>query len=159
MSTHREEHPEQYSHPIVGHKVRITTHVGEVACGVVERVVQTRFGTLVHLDNGDPNTAWSINNAKIIDTKYKVKLTAEVKISAYVEIKMEGESEDQIYENAVEEYKRIVKEYEAQMSAYRRGELKTWPECPYYWYINDDDIENTLDDDDIEVHHVEEVKE
>jgi hypothetical protein len=67
MNSHRDQYPEQYSHPLVGKRVHIRTHSGFEIDGTVERVVNTRFGLLCHIDSGDPNTAWSIHDATVIE--------------------------------------------------------------------------------------------
>ena len=67
MGSHRDQYPEQYSHPLVGKKVHIKTCSGFETEGVVLRVVSTRFGLLCHLDTGDQDTAYSIRDAAVIE--------------------------------------------------------------------------------------------
>jgi hypothetical protein len=50
--SHRDCYPEQYQHPLVGKRVRVSTRKGHEEEGVVERVVSTRFGLLAHLEGG-----------------------------------------------------------------------------------------------------------
>lgn len=47
--THKECHPEQYTHALVGKAVVVRTKTGREITGVVERVFRTRFGMLVSL--------------------------------------------------------------------------------------------------------------
>jgi hypothetical protein len=91
--------------------------------------------------------------------KYSVELKAPVKIMARCEIKVEAPDEDTAWETGVDVYKEIVREYDAAMKAYRRGETKTYPECPYTWEVDSDDIEAGLEEREIEVDDVEEDKE
>ena len=61
--SHRELYPGQYSHPLVGKRVRV--HGKE---GVVERVVNSQFGQLAILKGGG-NTAWAVEDCKPIGGK------------------------------------------------------------------------------------------
>ena len=58
--THREAYPEQYSHPRCGQQVRVTHEGEEVARGLIERVVFSRFGPLAILDSTGCEKAWSL---------------------------------------------------------------------------------------------------
>jgi hypothetical protein len=71
---------------------------------------------------------------------------------------MEAENEDQVYEKAYDEYKRIQSEYESALSEYHRTHAIPYPKCPYFWEVDNDDIEGNLDDDDIQVDSVDEVE-
>lgn len=57
-NSHREAYPEQYAHPLVGKKVRVTHGGKTLAEGVVQRVMSTQWGKLVDLgtssDEGEP---------------------------------------------------------------------------------------------------------
>ena len=61
--THRECHPDQYTHPLCGKKVKVRTSAGFTTEGVVERVVGTRWGPLAHLDNSG-DTAYHVSDCK-----------------------------------------------------------------------------------------------
>jgi hypothetical protein len=84
--------------------------------------------------------------------KFNVKLQVPVRVMANLEFKLEAENEDDAYEKAFDAYKQIVKDYDDAMKLYRQGKLKSWPECPYFWHVDDDDIESNMDDRDIEVY-------
>lgn len=58
--THRERYPEQYEHPLVGRRVRVP---GTNVEGVVERVVDTRFGKLAVI--GGTN-AWPVQKCEVV---------------------------------------------------------------------------------------------
>lgn len=64
MKTHREMYPEQYSHPIVGKTVSISN---SAIVGKVSRVVGSRFGMLVILEEHGNDNAWPIESAAEID--------------------------------------------------------------------------------------------
>ncbi len=49
MKTHRELHPEQYKHFLVGRFVTVVVGGRILTTGVVERVVDSRFGRLAIL--------------------------------------------------------------------------------------------------------------
>lgn len=51
MLSHRESYPAQYTHPLVGKRVNVVFKDKITATGVVERIVQSRFGPLVKLDS------------------------------------------------------------------------------------------------------------
>jgi hypothetical protein len=53
MKTHREQYPEQYSHPLVGKKVRVRTRNSNRIEGEVKRVMNTSWGKLVDLGTTD----------------------------------------------------------------------------------------------------------
>ena len=57
--THRELYPEQYTHPLVGKKVR--SH-GEVF--TVERVVGSRFGKIAIVPNTNPMRGYAVSDCK-----------------------------------------------------------------------------------------------
>ncbi len=63
MTKHEKLYPAQYSHPLVRHYVRVVSRKTgkQLACGIVERVVRTRFGRLAILVGHD-RTAWSVND-------------------------------------------------------------------------------------------------
>lgn len=66
-SSHREAFPEQYSHPLVGKRVRVVTHAGEQGTGEVVRVFMSPFGALAEVKGvGGPNTAWRLRHCKRI---------------------------------------------------------------------------------------------
>jgi hypothetical protein len=58
---HRDCYPDQYRHPLVGKRVKVRTRTSHETEGVVERVVQTRFGPLAHLEGGG-DTAWLVSD-------------------------------------------------------------------------------------------------
>jgi hypothetical protein len=58
IAIHREMYPEQYSHSLVGNKMR--TNDGKVS-GIVERVFNTRFGKLATFKGQDQKMAYPIN--------------------------------------------------------------------------------------------------
>lgn len=68
-NSHREAYPEQYAHPLVGKKVRVTFEGKHVAEGTVQRVFGTQWGQLVDLgttsDDGNP-MAYGLWNCKEI---------------------------------------------------------------------------------------------
>jgi len=90
--------------------------------------------------------------------KFKVKLQVVVRLAAYCDIKLEAENEDQAYEIALDEYERIVNEYHAAMTLYRQGKTSVWPDCPYFWHVNEEDIEENMEDCDIEVYSAEPIQ-
>jgi hypothetical protein len=51
LASHRARYPEQYTHPWVGKRARVSHQGEDVARGIVERVIPSRWGTLVALDN------------------------------------------------------------------------------------------------------------
>lgn len=61
---HRDLYPEQYAHPLVGKRVRVADSTVE---GVVERVVESRYGPLVILHAYPPDLAWSITKITVIE--------------------------------------------------------------------------------------------
>jgi len=63
MKSHKETYPEQYTHHLVGVRVRVVTHAGPQAEGTVTRVVQTRFGPLAILDD-KADVAWAIKDCQ-----------------------------------------------------------------------------------------------
>lgn len=50
MKTHRESFPEQYGHPYVGKLLYVRHHGKEIHRGIATRVVQSKFGQLVHFE-------------------------------------------------------------------------------------------------------------
>ena len=58
MKTHRETYPEQYSHPLVGVRVRLRTGA---LTGTVTRVVSSRFGQLAEID-GNSETFYRVTD-------------------------------------------------------------------------------------------------
>jgi len=91
--------------------------------------------------------------------KFSVELKAPVKIMARCEIKVEAPDEDTAWDIAVDTYKEIVKEYDEALKEYRRGGFqKGYPECPFTWEVDNDDIEAGLVAKEIEVDDVEEDK-
>jgi len=90
--------------------------------------------------------------------RFKVKLQVVVRLAAYCDIKLEAENENDAYEIAFNEYKRIVEDYERDMKLYRQGKRATWPEPTYYWHVNEEDIEENMDDRDIEVYSAEPIQ-
>lgn len=89
--------------------------------------------------------------------KVKVRLVCPVKLTASVEIEMDAEDIDVDTDTVIEEYKRQAKAYQAKLDAYHRLHTK-YPEPPFYWSTDDDDIEANMDDDLIEIDTVEEIK-
>jgi hypothetical protein len=88
--------------------------------------------------------------------KFKAKLMVPVKITAYCEIDVEAETTDAAYDKALEVYQELGTKYKEAMAHYRQAPAThTWPTAPYYWYINEDDIEGTMDDRQIEVEGIE----
>lgn len=66
--THQEKYPKQYSHALYGTMVRVVTHKGQLQkTGVVERVVQSRFGMLAILQGKD-ETGWRVQDCKPVKT-------------------------------------------------------------------------------------------
>lgn len=59
--SHRDCYPEQYTHALVGKRVQVETGTGHRTAGVVERVVETRFGLLAHLQGND-DQAWRVQD-------------------------------------------------------------------------------------------------
>lgn len=57
IRSHRETYPEQYSHNLVGRVVRVKS-TGKTF--EVERVVNCKFGCLVHVKDDPKETAYSI---------------------------------------------------------------------------------------------------
>ena len=53
MKTHRDTYPEQYTDPLIGERVEIRCNLNDpdkvVATGVVERVMDTRFGRMADI--------------------------------------------------------------------------------------------------------------
>ncbi len=70
MITHRELYPTQYTHPLVNRCVRVINRkTGDgITEGIVERVVDTRFGKLVHLIDGG-NTFYAVNDCQTLKRK------------------------------------------------------------------------------------------
>ena len=87
--------------------------------------------------------------------KFKVKLQVAVRLAAYCDIKLEAENEDDAYEKAIETYQEITTNYEQAMRLYRQNKTSTWPDPPYFWHVDDEDIEANMDDRDIEVYSAE----
>ncbi len=67
MITHRELYPTQYTHPLVGRCVRVINRKTKdvITEGIAERVVDTRFGKLVHLEDGG-NTFYAISDCQTL---------------------------------------------------------------------------------------------
>jgi hypothetical protein len=61
MPSHRESYPEQYSHPLVGKRVRVAGIEGKV-----ERVLNTRFGLLAKIEGSAPKMAYSVGKLERI---------------------------------------------------------------------------------------------
>lgn len=57
QKTHQELYPEQYSHPLVGKKVRVVINGDEKRTGTVARVMGSRFGSIA--DFGDSDVYWA----------------------------------------------------------------------------------------------------
>lgn len=62
MKTHRELYPEQYAHPLVGKRVKTPANTE----GVVERVVDTRWGKLAILENTH-GRAYPVERCSVLD--------------------------------------------------------------------------------------------
>jgi len=65
MKSHAEMYPDQYSHPLCGKRVKITV---ADKVGTVSRVVNSRFGMLVVLNDNDKE-AWSIRDCHVLDSR------------------------------------------------------------------------------------------
>ena len=66
---HRQMYPEQYEHSLVGRHVIVAPRGEILASGLVERVVNTRFGLLVIITDDQEGRAWSIKDCEIINSK------------------------------------------------------------------------------------------
>lgn len=64
---HRRLYPDQYTHALCGKTVRVETHTGFQGTGVVERVVNSRFGQLAHVPTVSAETWWSVGDCEGID--------------------------------------------------------------------------------------------
>jgi hypothetical protein len=51
---------------LVGKRVQVETGTGHRTAGVVERVVETRFGLLAHLQGND-DQAWKVTDCTPVD--------------------------------------------------------------------------------------------
>lgn len=91
-------------------------------------------------------------------TKYKVCLAVPVKLTATLELTIEADNEDHAWTIAVEEYKRQQKEYEDALKEYHRTFKKPYPECPFFWHVDEDDIEANMETKNIDIDTVKEVK-
>jgi hypothetical protein len=87
---------------------------------------------------------------------YRVRLVCPVRITASVEFKMEAEDFDKAHENAIEEFEKQSAEYQEKLDAYHKTHNGGYPEAPFYWSTDDDDIEGNIDDDDIEIDTIDE---
>lgn len=79
VPTHREMYPDQYSHPRCGQHVQVvykgkltTKRDGTPVTGIIERVVNSRYGLIAILEgsrfgenDGDP--AWLLSDCKPLD--------------------------------------------------------------------------------------------
>lgn len=66
-SEHQRLFPEQYTHPLVGKRVRVRGPSGNQAEGVVERVFRSPFGWLAKLEGGATNVAWPVTTCLVLD--------------------------------------------------------------------------------------------
>lgn len=65
--THKESYPDQYSHPLVGRKVRVSVGANpDYLTGIVERVFVTCWGPLAMLTR-DPDRAFPVADCHPID--------------------------------------------------------------------------------------------
>ena len=64
--SHRELYPGQYTHALVGKHVTVQIGVKKMAEGIVERVVDTRFGKLAGIIGDKSGTFWSIKDCKTV---------------------------------------------------------------------------------------------
>ena len=62
MTTHRELYPEQYTHPLVGQDVKVSTRAGARIEGIVERIVTSRFGLLAIIAGDQEGRAWAVSD-------------------------------------------------------------------------------------------------
>lgn len=67
---HKELYPHQYSHELVGKRVSVP-YKGKTLEGTVQRVLNTRFGYLVILNETPPGMAFSIDNVTEIKDEEK----------------------------------------------------------------------------------------
>jgi hypothetical protein len=67
MKTHRDAFPDQYTHALCGHMVRVLHEGKEIARGRVERVMRSRWGDIVALEDFDKTeTGWLAQNCEVI---------------------------------------------------------------------------------------------
>jgi hypothetical protein len=85
---------------------------------------------------------------------FKVQLVVPVKLSATLEFKMEAETEDAAFELAIDTYKQRDSEYQERLKTYHRTHKGDYPEAPFYWSVDSDDIEANLDEGEIEIDNV-----
>lgn len=64
IADHKRRYPEQYSHPLCGKRVRVETHAGVQGEGVVERVVNSRFGQLASVPDISTEVWWRVQDCK-----------------------------------------------------------------------------------------------
>lgn len=65
LKTHRELYPQQYSHPLVGKRVKVSSAADPIE-GRVERVVSSRFGQLAILEGYGAEQAWQVSHCRVI---------------------------------------------------------------------------------------------
>ena len=66
--THRELYPEQYVHVLCGKRVRTSTTPPGKNEGVVERVVESRFGLLAILEGRDSgDVAYAVADLEVVE--------------------------------------------------------------------------------------------
>jgi len=91
--------------------------------------------------------------------QFKVTLEVPVCVTAHCDITIGAQDEEQAWAQALDAYKGIVAAYDKAMREYRQAPAShKWPDPTYYWHVDDDDIESNLDETEIDVGTIREIK-
>jgi hypothetical protein len=85
---------------------------------------------------------------------FKVTLAAPVEITAYCDITVEAESEEDAADKAAQAYNDLEQIYKIHLKEHHNNLSLPYPQASYFWRVNDDDLEGNINEDDIEVDSV-----
>jgi len=89
--------------------------------------------------------------------RFRVKLVTSVEVSATCEIDVEAENETEANDKALEVYQDLEEKYEKAQQHYRR-EGGEYPSTPFYWSVDDSDVESAIDSSAIDIDEIEQVE-
>lgn len=91
--------------------------------------------------------------------KYKVRLLAEVTVTAAADVVVEVDNIDEAREAAIEQAKAQDETFLAQLRAYHRNISLGYPSRPFSWDVDGADVDEAIDWNVVEADDVTEVKE